>query len=150
MILSFKMLHEFDDESPIDCRLLFYLAYAFGILLVSSVILNSLLLYTFYKCSVLHAPRNYFMITITFFNLIGAIGIFPFQIISYLNCRFVPIFKNLLNFQFKKIIIYSEFGSTWMLVMVLKNSLFCKTKFSPDYILRNHAINLMRILFSLP
>ena len=144
------MTHEFGGKSPIDCQLLIYWAYVFAILLIASVVINSFLLYIFYKNSIFHASRNYFMITITFFNLIGAIGIFPFQIISYLNCRFVPIFKNLLNFQFKKIIIYSEFGSTWMLVMVLKNSLFCKTKFSPDFILRNHAINLMRILFSLP
>ena len=46
-------------------------------------------LFIFYKCPKLHAPTNFYMITITLFNLIGTIIVFPFQIISNLNCRWV-------------------------------------------------------------
>ena len=81
--------NNFESRSPIQCEKLNYLAYFFIILLIFSVFLNTFLLYIFYKCPKLHAPTNFYMITITLFNLIGTIIVFPFQIISNLNCKWV-------------------------------------------------------------
>ena len=73
--------------SPIKCEKLNYLAVTFIFLLLFGIILNSLLLWSFFKCPKLQEPSDYFMITMTFFNLIGTAIIFPFMIVTNFKCK---------------------------------------------------------------
>jgi hypothetical protein len=74
--------------SPINCQTLKNVSYILTIILAFSILLNFVLLLALRH---LKKSPNYqndlYLITITAFNLVGSVIIFPFLIVSCFNCR---------------------------------------------------------------
>lgn len=88
---SFNMFYGVVEDME-QCFRLRLLGYVYSLIFFSSISLNSLLLYTFYRKKKLRSPVNIFIVTITLFNLTGTLIEPPFVIVSHFNCGY--IFKN--------------------------------------------------------
>ena len=74
-------------ESPVECFNLNLIAIYCIVVVVLSLIFNSLLIVVFYVYKDLSSPLNPFIITLTIFNLVGTLIEFPFVIVSNFYCK---------------------------------------------------------------
>ena len=86
-----KRLIAFEKESPIACFKLQIIASYFILLLILSLIANSLLLAVFAKYRCLRTNLNLLVMTLTALNLFTSIIEFSFVIPSNIQCRFVTL-----------------------------------------------------------
>ena len=74
--------------SPINCQTLKNVSYILTFILALSILLNFLLLFALIHLKKSPNYQNdFYLITITAFNLVGSVIIFPFLIVSCFNCR---------------------------------------------------------------
>ena len=77
----------FSLESPIECYKLNIISFYCAILLLISIVINTSLLWVFYRYDDLRTSFNRFIIVLTFFNLIGSLTELPFVIVSNFYCK---------------------------------------------------------------
>ena len=74
-------------KSPVNCSFLNFIALYLLILFIASFNLNGVLLFIFWHSKPLRKANNFYMIAITFYNLIGSVVELPFVIQSSLMCK---------------------------------------------------------------
>ena len=75
-------------DSPVECYKLKVVAGVFIIAFVSSVYLNSSIIWIFLKTKKLNVSINFFLFSLIVYNLIGTILEFPIVIMNNFNCRY--------------------------------------------------------------
>ncbi len=88
MNLNNSEIDIYNLESPTECYKLKIVAYITVFLFLSTLLINSFLLYISIKYKVIHSSLNFFIIILLCLNLFGTIFEIPFIIISNFSCRF--------------------------------------------------------------
>jgi hypothetical protein len=89
VVEKLSKLSKFGMTSPIECYKLNIIAVYCMILLVLSLIFNTMLIIIFARHKKLRTPLNMFILTLTILNLFGSIIEFSFVIPSNLACRYL-------------------------------------------------------------
>ena len=79
--------NKYNLKSPVECYKLYIIAIYCLILLILSVVFNTLLLIIFIRHRKLRTPLNMYILTNTVLNLVGSLLEFVFVIPSNLACR---------------------------------------------------------------